>query len=462
MTDGLKAEREQRITIDVAYRYFATPKRRFIIADTPGHEQYTRNMATGASTADLAVILVDARLGVQTQSRRHGFIVSLLAVQRVIVAVNKMDLVDYDEAVFERIRREFCEFAAWLGFVDLPFIPLSALNGDNVVAGSARMPWYTGGSLLAHLESAYIGGDTNLIDFRFPVQRAVRPNAEFRGYSGQIASGIVRPGDAVVVMPSGKVTRVTRIVTFDRDLEYAYPPQSVTLCLADDVDVSRGDVIAHPNNTPRIERAIQAMIVWMGDAPLCTGRTFWLKHATSRVKATCTELGYRVNPDTLHREQASTLALNDIGRARFTLFRPLAFDAYQKNRTMGSFILIDPASNATVGAGMIIERRAMAEARTTADARSSPNVVMQRGKVEPEARARILGHQPITVWLTGLPGSGKSTIAHALERELVDAGRACFVPSWMVTICGMGLTGISVLRRRIARKTSAVSPKPLG
>jgi bifunctional enzyme CysN/CysC len=427
ITDGLRAEREQRITIDVAYRYFATAKRRFIIADTPGHEQYTRNMATGASTADLAVILIDARLGVLTQSKRHGFIASLLGVPRVVVAVNKMDLVDFDQEVFERIRSEYGGFAARLGFVDLTFIPLCALDGDNVVTASARMPWYAGTPLLAHLESAYIGGDANLIDFRFPVQRVVRPNADFRGYSGQIASGIVRPGDAVVILPSGKRTRITRIVTFGGDLEYACPPQSVTLCLADDVDVSRGDMIAHPNNVPRLERVIEAMLVWMGDAPLAAGRTFRLKHTTSTVKATCTELTYRVNPDTLHREAASVLELNDIGRVRFTLFGPLAVDEYRKNRHTGSFILIDPVSHATVGAGMVIERRVVTDAVADGDARASPNVVMQRGKVDSAERAGILGQQPVTVWLTGLPSFGKSTIAHALERELIDAGRACYV-----------------------------------
>ena len=284
ITDGLKAEREQGITIDVAYRYFATAKRRFIIADTPGHVQYTRNMATGASTADLAVILIDARLGVQTQSKRHGFIASLLRVPRLVVTINKMDLVGYDRAVFDRIRDEYAEFAARLGFSDLTFIPTSALVGDNVVSRSSRMPWFEGVALLSYLENVYIGGDRNLIDFRFPVQRVVRPHQEFRGYSGQVVSGVVRPGDEIVVLPSGRRSRVTRIATFDGDLDHAHAPLSVTLCLADDIDVGRGDLIAHPNNVPNIERSIEAMVVWMDERPLAVGRPYVVKHATRAVR----------------------------------------------------------------------------------------------------------------------------------------------------------------------------------
>ena len=426
VTDGLRAEREQGITIDVAYRYFATPKRRFIIADTPGHVQYTRNMATGASTADLAVILIDAKLGIQTQSKRHAFIVSLLGVPRVVVAINKMDLVGYEQSVYARICDEYGTFAARLGFADLAFIPISALVGDNVVSRSDRMPWFDGLPLLTHLESVYIAGDANLIDLRFPVQRVVRPDAAFRGYAGQIASGVARPGDEVVVLPSGVRSRITRIVTLGPDRDYAFPPESVTLCLADDVDVSRGDMIAHPNNVPRIERAIEAMVVWMADAPLDEGRVYWIKHTTRVVKAACGEIVYRVNPDTLRREKVSTLALNEIGRVRLTLFQPLFVDEYGKNRATGSFILIDPETNATAGAGMIIERKASPE-RTVAGESVSTNVFRQQSKVEPAERARVLGQAPLTIWLTGLSGSGKSTVAHALERRLIDAGRACFV-----------------------------------
>jgi bifunctional enzyme CysN/CysC len=426
VTDGLRAEREQGITIDVAYRYFATPRRRFIIADTPGHVQYTRNMATGASTADLAVILIDAKLGIQTQSKRHAFIVSLLGVPRVVVAINKMDLVGYDEGVYARIRDEYGAFAARLGFADLAFIPISALAGDNVVTRSDRMPWFDGLPLLTHLETVYIAGDANLIDFRFPVQRVVRPDAQFRGYAGQVVSGIVRPGDEVVVLPSGVRTRVTRIVTLGPDLDCAFPPESVTLCLADDVDASRGEMIAHPNNVPRVERAIEAMVVWMADAPLDEGRVYLVKHTTRTVKATCGEIVYRVNPDTLHREQASALALNEIGRVRLTLFQPLFVDEYRKNRATGAFILVDPETNATAGAGMIIERKA-SPGHAAAGESVSANVFRQQSKVLPAERARVLGQAPLTVWLTGLSGSGKSTVAHALERRLIDAGRACFV-----------------------------------
>ncbi len=426
ITDGLRAEREQGITIDVAYRYFATPRRRFIIADTPGHLQYTRNMATGASTADLAIILVDASQGIQTQSKRHGFIVSLLGVPRIVVAINKMDLVDFDQAVFERIRDEYGAFAARLRFADVSFIPISALTGDNVVHRSTRTPWFDGLPLLPHLEAAYVGGDTNLIDFRFPVQRAVRPDADFRGYAGSVASGVARVGDDVVVLPSGMRTKIARIVTADGDRDYAFPPQAVTLCLADDVDVGRGDMLAHPNNIPRVERTLDAMVVWMNEAALVPGRVYLLKHTTRTVKASCTDVVYRVNPDTLHREDMAQLQLNEIGRLRFTLFEPLFVDEYRRNRATGGFIVLDPGTNATVAAGMVIERKAAAPA-SSRESRPVGNVFRQPGRVAGAERAQLLGQLPLTVWLTGLPGSGKSTLAHALERRLTDAGRAAFV-----------------------------------
>jgi bifunctional enzyme CysN/CysC len=385
-------------------------------------------MATGASTADLAVILIDARLGVQTQSKRHGFIASLLRVPRVVVTINKMDLVDYDKAVFDRIRDEYGDFAARLGFSDLTFIPISALLGDNVVTRSARMPWFEGTALLTYLENVYIGGDRNLIDFRFPVQRVVRPHQDFRGYSGQVASGVVRPGDEIVVLPSGQRSRVARIATFDGDLEYAHAPLSVTLCLADDIDVSRGDLIAHPNNVPSVERAIEAMVVWMDERPLAGGHSYIVKHATRTVRAACSAIVYRVDPDTLHRESAPQLLLNDIGRVRLTLFQPLCVDEYQKNHVTGSFIMVDPESNATVGAGMIIERRSAHEiAEVEREATVSRDITWEAGKVRVDERARLLGQEPVTIWLTGLSGSGKSTIARELERRLIDAGRACFV-----------------------------------
>jgi bifunctional enzyme CysN/CysC len=428
ITDGLKAEREQGITIDVAYRYFATAKRRFIIADTPGHEQYTRNMATGASTADLAVILIDARLGVLTQSKRHGFISSLLGVPRLVVAVNKMDLVGYKRDVFERIKDEYTDFATRLGFSDLTFIPVSALRGDNVVHRSRRMPWFDGIPLLTHLENVYVGGDRNLIDFRFSVQRVVRPDQTFRGYSGQIAAGVVRPGDEIVVLPSGKRSQVTRIVTYDGDLAYAFAPLCVTLCIADDMDISRGDMIVHPRNLPRVERSVEAMVVWMSDQPLTVGKTYLVKHGSAVVKGSCAEIQYRVDPNTLRRDEGPQLGLNDIGRARFSFFKPLFVDEYQRSRQTGSFILIDPLTNITVGAAMVIARAGADQvSRQGMPATVSRDIAWQRSKVTAEDRARLLRQQAATIWLTGLSGSGKSAIATELEQRLIAAGHVCFV-----------------------------------
>jgi bifunctional enzyme CysN/CysC len=428
ITDGLKAEREQGITIDVAYRYFTTRKRRFIIADTPGHEQYTRNMATGASTADLAVVLIDARLGVLTQSKRHGFITSLLGVPRLVVAVNKMDLVGYDREVFERVKDEYTDFTTRLSFRDLTFIPVSALVGDNVVHPSTNTPWYEGVPLLTHLENVYVGGDRNLVDFRFPVQRVVRPDQDFRGYSGQIASGVVRPGDEIVVLPSGKRSKVTRIPTFEGDLDYAFAPLSVTLCIEDDMDISRGDMIVHPRNLPHVERSVEAMVVWMDERPLEVGKTYLVKHASSVVKGSCAEIQYRVDPNTLRREDGKRLGLNEIGRARFTFFKSLFVDEYQRNRHTGRFILIDPLTNVTVGAAMVIARaQADQVSRKGATETVSRDISWQRGKVTAEDRARLLRQQAATVWLTGLSGSGKSSIAIELEKRLIEAGHACFV-----------------------------------
>jgi len=428
ITDGLKAEREQGITIDVAYRYFATSKRRFIIADTPGHEQYTRNMATGASTADLAVILIDARLGVLTQSKRHGFISSLLGVPRLVVAVNKMDLVGYDRDVFERIKDEYADFTTRLGFGDLTFIPVSALRGDNVVHKSRRMPWFDGIPLLTHLENVYVGGDRNLIDFRFPVQRVVRPDQSFRGYSGQIAAGVVRPGDEIVVLPSGQRSQVTRIVTYDGDLAYAFAPLCVTLCIADDMDISRGDMIVHPKNLPHVERSVEAMVVWMSDQPLAVEKTYLVKHGSAVVKGSCAEIQYRVDPNTLRRDEGTQLGLNDIGRARFSFFKPLFVDEYQRSRQTGSFIVIDPLTNVTVGAAMVIARAGADQvSRQGAQGTVSRDISWQRGKVTADDRARLLRQRAATIWLTGLSGSGKSGIAMELEQRLIEAGHACFV-----------------------------------
>ncbi|WP_373861787.1 sulfate adenylyltransferase subunit 1 [Actinomadura hibisca] len=362
LTDGLRAEREQGITIDVAYRYFATPRRKFIIADTPGHIQYTRNMVTGASTADLAIILVDARKGILEQSRRHAFLTTLLKVPHLVVAINKMDLVDYDRAVYERIVDEFTAFASKLEITDLTFIPLSALHGDNVVERSVNMPWYEGSSLLHHLEHVHIASDRNLIDVRFPVQYVIRPHAstdpelhDYRGYAGQVAGGVLKPGDEVVHLPSGLTTTITHIDGPAGPVEEAYAPMSVTLRLADEIDISRGDMIARPHNRPEVAQDLDAMVCWMTpDRPLAPRMKLVLKHTTRTAKAMVKDLNYRLDVNTLHRdEQATALGLNEIGRISLRVTQPLFVDDYGRNRLTGGFILIDEATNNTVAAGMI-------------------------------------------------------------------------------------------------------------
>lgn len=422
VTDGLKAEREQRITIDVAYRHFATPRRRFIIADTPGHEQYTRNMVTGASTANLAVILIDARNGVVTQSKRHGFIASLLGIPHLVVAVNKMDLVGYSREAFEAIRDEYREFTAKLRTHDVTFIPISALRGDNVVYHSANMPWYEGPPLLSHLETVHTASDNNLIDLRFPVQYALRPHGDFRGYCGTVASGVIRVGDEIIVLPSGRASRVSRILGPNGEMDYAFPPQSITLCLKDELDISRGDMIVHPANLPWVAHGLEAILVWIDNTPLRLHTPYLIKHTTGLVRGQCEEVKFRIDPNTLHRQPAETLRLNDIGRVRLRLFRPLLCDEYERNRGTGSFILIDPITNFTAGAGMIIDRSHTYEAP-----RGATNIVRHVGRVTAEQRAQVLAQRPVTLWLTGLSGSGKSTLAYALEQRLIAAGHACVV-----------------------------------
>ncbi|HLF94098.1 MAG TPA: sulfate adenylyltransferase subunit CysN, partial [Planctomycetota bacterium] len=354
LVDGLQAEREQGITIDVAYRYFSTAKRKFIIADTPGHEQYTRNMATGASTCDLAIILIDARNGVQTQTKRHTFIASLLGIRHIVVAINKMDLMGYSEEVFERIRHDYESFAERLDLPDIHFLPISALKGDNIVNPSQQMPWYGGSTLMHLLENVQIGSDRNLTDFRFPVQHVNRPNLNFRGYCGTIASGVVRKGDEVMVLPSRKTNRVKSIVTFDGDLDEAYAGMAVTLTLEKEVDISRGDVLVHPGNLPHVGERVEAMIVWMTDDPLRLEKSYFVKHSTKVIGAQIPEIRYRVNVNSLEHEPAKRLQLNEIGHCVLSLAEPVAFDAYRKNRASGSFILIDRMTNTTVAAGMIL------------------------------------------------------------------------------------------------------------
>jgi bifunctional enzyme CysN/CysC len=359
LTDGLRAEREQGITIDVAYRYFHTPRRKFIIADTPGHEQYTRNMVTGASTADLALVLVDARKGVLEQSRRHAFIASLLRIPHLVVCVNKMDLVEFDQSVFDRITSDFAGWAAKLDIHDVTFIPISALHGDNVVERSDRMPWYNGPSLLYHLEHVHVASDRNLQDPRFPVQWVVRPMSDehhdYRGYAGEVASGVLRAGDEVVVLPSGRTSRIASIDAFEGELEEAYPPLSVTLHLEDDVDVSRGDMICRPENRPKEARDIDAMVCWMSERELSPANRYRIKHTTRTALAKVDEVRYRIDVNSLHRDkEAASLALNEIGRLRLRLSTPLFVDEYRRNRQTGSFILIDESTNDTVGAGMVL------------------------------------------------------------------------------------------------------------
>jgi bifunctional enzyme CysN/CysC len=426
LVDGLQAEREQGITIDVAYRYFSTSKRKFIIADTPGHEQYTRNMATGASNCNVAVILIDATHGVLTQTRRHTFITSLLGIKHLIVAINKMDLVGYDEAVFEKIRDDYLAFTANLTVEDLQFIPISALRGDNVVDKSANMPWYQGSTLMHLLENVHIAADRNFEDFRFCVQRVNRPNSEFRGYSGTIASGIVRPGMEIVVLPSGKTSRIARIVTMDGDLDEAFPPMAVTLTLEHEIDISRGDVLAFPDDIPAVQDRFDAHLVWMDEEQLVPGKQYIVKHGTKQVFGRVSTLRHRINVNTLEHEQAPTLGLNEIGRCEITLSEPVPFDAYGDNADTGAFIVIDRVSNNTVGAGMILAVSAHPAQDHWHD-RPHGTLHPTLSPVSPEERERRLGQRPVTVLLTGLSKTGKTVIANAVERKLFDMGRLATV-----------------------------------
>lgn len=428
LTDGLKAEREQGITIDVAYRYFSTAKRKYIIADTPGHEQYTRNMATGASTADLAIILIDARHGVITQTKRHSFITSLLGIKHILVAINKMDLVDYQEDTYDKIKKDFADFSSRLDLPDVHFVPISALKGDNVTQRSENMPWYEGASVMDHLENVYIASDMNLTDFRFPVQLVSRPDLNFRGFCGTVASGIIRKGDEVMALPSRKTSRVKSIVTFDGELEEAFSPQSVTLTLEDEIDVSRGDMLVRTGNVPHMEQKFDAMVVWMSDEPLLPGKSYWFKHTSKFVSGTINTLRYRIDVNTLHRHDAPSLELNEIGRCEVSLTEPLAYDPYRRNQTTGGFIVVDRISNVTVAAGMILDR-ATGESRHDHWDESPAAATLREGAsqvTDDERRARF-GQKPVTILLTGIAGAGKSTTAYALERRLFERGRASAV-----------------------------------
>jgi bifunctional enzyme CysN/CysC len=426
LTDGLRSEREQGITIDVAYRHFSTPRRAFILADTPGHVRYTRNMVTGASTADVALVLVDARNGVVQQSRRHLFIASLLKVPHVIVCINKMDLVDYDEGAFLRTCDELSRFASRLELTDLSFVPISALKGDNVVEPSSKMLWYGGPPLLYELEHVQVASDRNLIDVRLPVQWVIRPELGghvARGYAGRMASGVLRVGDDVVVLPSGESTSIASIHNFETPLAEAYPPLSVTVGLTDDLDVSRGDVICRPRSRPTVGRDLDAMVCWMSEAPSRPHGRYLVKHTTSTVRGVLSDVVYRIDVDTLHHDDsAGELALNDIGRVRLRTASPLVFDPYDRNRRTGAFILIDEATNETAAAGMITGSAEPPVALGSGAQLHSANVVWQSSRLDRAARWQALGRVGATVWLTGLPAAGKSTIGGALEERLVRSG----------------------------------------
>ena len=417
LVDGLAAEREQGITIDVAYRFFTTEKRKFIVADTPGHEQYTRNMVTGASTADLAVILIDARKGVLTQTRRHSFLAQLIGIKHIVLAVNKMDLVGYDKAIFDRITLAYRAFASEIGITHFTAIPISGFKGDNITALSDNTPWFKGPALIEHLENVEIGSTADEAKpFRLPVQWVNRPNLDFRGFSGQIASGVVKPGDAVRILPSGKTTTVSRIVTLDRDLDEAVAGQSVTLTLADEVDCSRGDVIATADSPPEAADQFEATLVWMADEAMIAGRAYWLKLATQTVSATIQQPKYEINVNTLDHLAAKTLDLNGIGVVELSTDKPIVFEAYGDNRTLGGFILIDKLTNATVAAGML-----------HFSLRRAQNVHWQATDVSREARADLKNQKPALLWFTGLSGSGKSTIANLVEKRLHRMNRHSFL-----------------------------------
>jgi len=417
LVDGLAAEREQGITIDVAYRFFNTEKRKFIVADCPGHEQYTRNMVTGASTADLAVILIDARKGVLVQTRRHSYLCHLIGIRNIVLAVNKMDLVDYDQSVFDSIAKDYAEFAKSIGIESFTALPISGFKGDNITTRSANTPWYSGPTLIDHLETVEV---LSALDadkpFRLPVQWVNRPNLDFRGFSGLIATGSVKPGDAIRVLPSGKTSTVSRIVTLGQDLPQAVAGQSVTICLADEVDCSRGDVIAVSDNPPQVADQFETTLVWLADDEMLPGRSYWLKLGTQTVTASIQQPKYQVNVNTMERLAAKTLELNAIGVANLSTDKPIVFEPYNQSRTLGGFVLIDKITNATVAAGML-----------NFSLRRSDNVHWQATDVTREFHANLKNQKPVVLWLTGLSGAGKSTIANLVEKKLARMNRHTFL-----------------------------------
>ena len=422
LLDGLKAEREQGITIDVAYRYFSTAKRKFIIADTPGHEQYTRNMITGGSTANLAIILIDARHGVITQTKRHTYLANLLGIKHVVVAINKMDLVDYSQERFEEIKATYKAFVTQLDVPDVNFIPLSALKGDNVVEKGDNMNWYHGPCLLEFLENVHVSSDRNFDDLRYPVQYVLRPDIKFRGFSTSVASGIIKKGDEVMVLPSMKKSKVEKIVTYDGEKDYAFPPESVTVTLEDEIDISRGDMLVHPDNLPRVERQFEAMLVWMEEEDMNLSTQFYIKHANNNTKARIDEIKYKVDVNTLEKSNIEKFKLNEIGRVVITTTKPLYFDPYKKNKQTGSFILIDPVTHNTVAVGMIIDKLGSNSLSSRITDVDREKIAKGEALIKPEEYVQKYNQKGETIWITGLHGSGKNELAFSLEKKLFDNG----------------------------------------
>ena len=423
LLDGLKAEREQGITIDVAYRDFSTSKRKFIIADTPGHEQYTRNMITGGSTANLAILLADARKGVITQTKRHTFLASLLGIKHVVLCVNKMDLVDFSKERFNEICQEYKDFTTTLDIPDITFIPVSALKGDNVVDLSERTPWYHGKSLLEHLEGVHVASDRNFEDLRFPVQYVIRPTLDYRGFAGKVASGVLKVGQEVMALPSGKKSKVQSILTSDGPVQEAFPPQSASFTLEDEIDISRGEMVVYPQSQPKVERHFETMLVWMDEKPMDPYTQFYIKHNTHATKARIDQIRYRVDVNTLEKSEIDHFELNEIGRVVMTTTKPLLFDPYQKNRQTGSFILIDPVSHNTVAVGMIIDKVSSDRLPSRITDQEKEHIVKSGSLINKLEREKRYGQKGATIWFTGLHGSGKNQLAYSLEKELFAQGK---------------------------------------
>lgn len=457
LLDGLKAEREQGITIDVAYRYFSTNKRKFIIADTPGHEQYTRNMITGGSTANLAIILVDARTGVITQTRRHTYLVSLLGIKHVVLAVNKMDLVDYSKERFDEIVADYMKFVAPLNIPDIQCFPLSALEGDNVVEKSERTPWYKGPALLDFLENVHVGNDHNFKDFRFPVQYVLRPNLDFRGFCGKVASGVVHKGDEVMALPSGKRSKVKSIVTYDGDLDYAFPPQSVTITLEDEIDVSRGEMLVHPDNLPTISRTFEAMLVWMDEEEMDVNKQFFIKQTTNTTRARIDGIKYRVDVNTMEQTNVANLKLNEIGKVVITTSQPLFFDPYKDNKSCGSFIIIDPITNNTSAVGMIIDKVNTNDLFTPITEEDKKKMLVGESLVSPEQWQERIGQKGSVYWITGSDKKHRRELVYTLERRLYDIGQfVCKLSTDSLGLERMSSRDVAIVAHHLSKNGVAV------